>query len=69
MHSVDSLSKILRFFNGVFIFNSKNYFGSVLAKKRRFARNWPLSRTIFAALFLLDFKVLHPSGGSFEKSS
>jgi hypothetical protein len=51
-------------------FNSNNYSGSVLAKKTGgFARNWPLSRTIFAALFLLAFKVLHPSGGSFEKSS
>jgi hypothetical protein len=42
---------------------------SCLQKTGRFARNWPLAREKFAAVLLMDFKVLHPPGGSFEKSS
>jgi hypothetical protein len=42
---------------------------SCLQKTCGFARNWPLALAKFAAVFLMDFKVLHPPGGSFEKSS
>jgi hypothetical protein len=50
-------------------FISNNCSAACLQKTGGFARNWPLSRAKFAAVFLLHFKVLHPSGGSFEKSS
>jgi hypothetical protein len=60
LHSADGYSLastcaayILRFLNGVFIFNTNNCSRSALEKTGGFAHNWPLMRAKFASVFLI----------------